>query len=58
MLTPEYLGDGVYVTSNEDGSVMLTTGHHEQLKADAVIFLEAQQIQSLNLYWERMKETR
>ncbi len=57
MIKPEYLGDGVYATAKEDGSIMLTTGDHNQLEADNVIFLEPEGFASLDRYRVRMKES-
>ena len=56
MIGPQYLGDGVYATAEEDGSIMLTTGHHEQLEAGDVIFLEPRVLASLDQYRKRARE--
>jgi hypothetical protein len=57
MLKPDYLGDGVYVTEDDvRGGIVLTTAHHEQLKADNVIFLNPEVLDALDRYLQRMKE--
>ena len=55
MIGPQYLGDGVYATAEEDGSIMLTTGHHEQLEAGNVIFLEPEVLTFLDQYRKRAR---
>lgn len=47
MKPPTYLGDGVYASQNEFGQLVLTTGHHEPLQADAVIYLEPEVLAAL-----------
>ena len=38
---PAYLGDGVYATAQpESECVMITTGHHEESKADNVVYID------------------
>ena len=40
MENPIYLGDGVYATMVDDGTVMLTTGNHDPKEADNVVYLD------------------
>ena len=47
MRTTTYLGDGVYVTKHSYG-IVLTTGHHEESKADNVILLDNGVLNSLS----------
>jgi hypothetical protein len=55
VIAPDYIGDGVYATENEYG-LILTTGHHEQAKADNIIALEPSVIAALERYIKRMKD--
>jgi hypothetical protein len=52
MSRPVYLGDGVYVHTN-NGNVVLTTGHHEILKSENVIYLDHN---TLSKFLEYLKE--
>lgn len=54
MITPSYLGDGVYASFDRRGLV-ITTGHHEPDKADNVIVLEPFVIAALEKYVEAVK---
>ena len=49
MSNPKYLGDGVYVTE-DGGSFVLTTGHHEPQRAENVIWLDQEIIKELVEY--------
>ncbi len=57
-MTPEYLGDGVYVSFSPFGEVVLTTGHHEPAQADNTIVLEPQVLAALEKWVERLKAER
>ena len=46
----QYLGDGVYASRNQWGQIVLTTGHHEEARADNVIFLEPEVAEALVAY--------
>jgi len=46
-MEPQYLGDGVYAAVNSFGQVVLTTGTHEEAKANNVIYLELGAIHGL-----------
>ncbi len=50
----QYLGDGVY--ANWDGwHVVLTTGTHEEEKADNLIYLDSATLRQLEAYVERLR---
>ena len=42
-----YLGDGAYATMQANGSLMITTGHHLEHKADAAMWLGETEIKKL-----------
>lgn len=50
MQNPQYLGDGVYIHTNPQGQLVLTTGHHDPRHADNTIYLEPQVLQMLQKY--------
>lgn len=53
-LKPEYLGDGVYV-HHDQWHIVLTTGHHDQERADNKIYLEPHVWAQLMQWYERLK---
>lgn len=49
-----YLGDGLYAIRTAD-EVILTTGHHDPEKAENIIYLDIQVIQSLIKFLQKRK---
>lgn len=47
LMQPEYLGDGVYVSSSPDFPLIITTGHHLPECADNKIFFEPEILRRL-----------
>jgi hypothetical protein len=56
MIGPQYLGDGVYATAEEDGSLVLTTGTHVYQEAGNIIILEPEVLTFLDQYRKRARE--
>lgn len=52
MPEPSYLGDAVYVSPSSGvlGTLMLTTGHHEESSASNVIIMEPEVVTALINY--------
>lgn len=50
MKPPTYLGDGVYAKQDELGRLVLTTGDHDDARADNRIVLEPEVVAALIRY--------
>ena len=53
MTDPTYLGDGVYAHLDDNGQLVLTTGHHEPRAASDIIYFEAPVVRKLVEYIEK-----
>lgn len=55
---PEYLGDGVYASSDPESifPLILTTGHHDPARADNKIYFEPAVLEALMRYIEKLKK--
>lgn len=60
MSQPQYLGDGVYASSDPSGMfpLVLTTGHHDPMAVQArnVIYFEPEVLAALEKYIEELKK--